>query len=187
MGEEARQGKVIVVLSEEGNVKEKNVIEGSLDNVVRKVAEKALKMWDPLSSDFTVIKSFLELRYRLPIDPDLYDRLLELGLEMMREGNELIVKLPVFTISFDNKWVDDTYMDRKMYVIAPVLDDESIAQIVEYASEATKAPKRVSGSLEPLELDEEAIKRLEEGLGEAEISEKSERQRKKRTKGRKKS
>ncbi len=158
--------RVLVLLSEEGRIVERKVIETSrVAEVAKEVAARALGRWDPSSSDFTVIRSELELRYKLPISPDLYDVLAELNLPREVEGGELVVKVPVYTISFDNAWMADSYYDRRMYVVALVFDEEGLRQVEDYAREATRGPKRVGSGLE---LDEEALRRLEEGLREAE-------------------
>ena len=174
--------RVVVLLSVEGNIESKEIVEGEVDKIVKDVATKALSMWDPSSSDFTVIRSYLELRYKLPINPELYDKLLELNLEVEKIGNtEIAVKLPVYTISFDNQWLEDAYIDRRMYIVAPVLDDESLDQLIEYAKDATRGPKKVGEAAESISLDEDALRRLEEGLTEAEETEKTRSRSRKKT------
>jgi hypothetical protein len=172
---------VLIVRAEEGKVVESRVEDTKLEDAARAALLKAAETWNPLTSDLTAVHGELELRYKLPIDPDLYDRVMELNLEVMREGNEVIVKLPVIVISFDNEWLGDKYRDKKIYVVSHFLDEESRRQVEEYASEATKEPKSLEGSVLPqeLEISEEEMRRLEEGLEEAE--EEKPRKRKKST------
>jgi hypothetical protein len=159
--------RVIVVLSEEGRISERRIVESKdAARIAKDIAARALELWDPTSSDFTIIRSELELRYKLPIDPDLYDIIEELKLPKEVESGELIIKVPVYTISFDNTWLTDAYHDRRMYVVALVFDPEGEKQVEDYAREATKAPKQLQTEA-TLRIDEEALKRLEEGLEEA--------------------
>ncbi len=127
---------------------------------------RALEEWNPENSDFTAIRTKFEVRYKLPINPELYDALQELGLEMFREGNELVVNIPVLTISFDNAWLGDSYLDKRMYIVAPYIDDGEVQQLEEYLVDATKEPKKIQQESEGLTLGEEEIRRLEEGLEE---------------------
>jgi len=171
------------VRSEEGAIKESRVLEGSMESIVKDVALEALKEWDPSSSDFTVIKAKYELRYKLPLNPNLAKLITSLGLEYSREGREVVVQLPVYTISFDNAWLEDSYIDRKMYIVSLVLDDESKRQIEDYAVEATRGPKKIEAfTSTEISLGEEEIEALEEGLKELE-EEKPKRKRSRRRKG----
>ena len=157
---------VLVIRSVEGKIEDVKIhTDKSLEDVLREYGKKALDEWNPSLSDFTIMKTFYELRYKLPIDPDLYDIIEALELEMMREGNELVVKLPVYTISFDNRWSGDSYRDLKVYVVTYLIDEKVKDQLVEYAAETTAREK----TLEPsVTLTEEQLQRLEEGLREAE-------------------
>jgi len=182
--------KVVVIRSEEGKITNRQEIEGDIAIVVRNVAEQAFKEWDPSRSDFTVLRTKYDLEYSIPIDPDLLDAIEELGLEKeMQPPNKLIVKLPMITISFDNEWVGESYHEKKMYVIVPKLDDNAIKQVEEYAIEATKEPKRLSGlEEEQLTLSEEELARLQEGLQEIEgASEEGRKTRRRKKRSRNKS
>ncbi len=162
--------KIIVIRSEEGKITSKEELDKDMASVVKEVAERAFQEWDPSRSDFTVLRTKYDLEYSIPIDPDLLDVIEELGLEKeMQPPNKLIVKLPMVTISFDNEWIGESYYEKKMYIIAPRLDDNAVKQIEEYAIEATKEPKRLSGiEEEQLTLSEEELARLQEGLQEIE-------------------
>lgn len=170
--------KVLVIRADEGKLTSSKIIDGDYNAVAKEVIKRALEEWNPGESDLTAIRTKLELRYKLPIDPDLYDKIRDLNLELAREGNELIVNLPVLTISFDNAWLDDAYLDRRMYIVSIYLDDSAKQQLEEYAIEATKEPKRIDTS-QSITLGEEELRRLEEGLTEIE-EEKPKRRRSKR-------
>ncbi len=173
--------KTVIVHAEEGKLVASKVVNKIVEEVVKELAKKALEEWDPSSSDFTVIKTTLEVRYKLPIDPNLYERLIELNLEMMREGNDLVVRIPIYTISYDSSWIEDAYHERKIIVLSPYLDDEGKRQLEEYAIETTREPKRLETTPQ-LQISEEELKRLEEGLREIEEEkpEKPKRTRKRR-------
>ena len=170
--------KVLVIRADEGKLTSSEIIDGDYNAVAKEVIKRALEEWNPGESDLTAIRTKFELRYKLPIDPDLYDKIRDLNLELVREGNELIVNLPVLTISFDNAWLDDAYLDRRMYIVSIYLDDSAKQQLEEYAIEATKEPKRIDTG-QSITLGEEELRRLEEGLTEIE-EEKPKRRRSKR-------
>jgi len=172
--------KVLVIRADEGRLTSSEIVDGEFNEVAKDVVRKALEEWNPAESDLTALRTKLELRYKLPIDPDLYDKIMDLNLELVREGNELIVNLPVLTVSFDNAWLDDAYLDRRMYIVSVYLDDAAKQQLEEYAVEATKEPKRIDTG-QTMTLGEEELRRLEEGLAEIEV-EKPRRRRSKRKK-----
>jgi hypothetical protein len=179
--------KVLVVRSEEGKIVEKNILEGELADIAKTYAEKAFKEWDPARSDFTVLKSKYERRIQLPIDPDLLDAIEALNLEKRIEPNELVVEIPLITISFDNEWIGENYHEKKMYIIVPYLDAGFEEEILRYAIDATREAKNLAaleGETGGLTLSEEELKRLEEGLEEIEQAEK--KQKKRRSRRRKK-
>ncbi|BES81339.1 DUF2286 domain-containing protein [Pyrodictium abyssi] len=171
--------KILVIRADEGKLVSSDVVEGDFSEVAKDIVRRALEEWNPAESDLTAIRTKFELRYKLPIDPDLYDKIMDLNLELIREGNELIVNLPVLTISFDNAWLDDAYLDKRMYIVSLYLDDAAKQQLEEYAVEATKEPKRIDTG-QPLSLGEEDLKRLEEGLEEIEEEKPKRRRRKKK-------
>lgn len=175
----------IVIEANEGRIVEKKNVQDEPGRIVKEYAEKALKQWDPLSSDFTVIRSKIEIAYDLPMDPDTFDRIEQLGLERAREERKLIVTIPVYTISYDNKWEGNYYQDKKIIVIAPYIDDNEVEQIKQYAVEATSGPTQLTEDYE-IQLSEDAIERLEEGLKEIEEEEEKPRKKRRRRTSRKK-
>ncbi len=177
---------VLVVRAVEGKVEDVKIIQDKgLEEVLKEYTKKAVDEWDPTLSDFTVMKTMYEIRYKLPISPDLYDVFTALELPMKRSGNEIYVEIPVYTVSFDNRWSEGAYRDIKVYVITYYFDEDMKKQIIEYAAETTAREKRLE---QPLELSEEQLRRLEEGLEEAERLEAEEEEEKprKRSRGRRK-
>ncbi len=170
MSEEVRV-PILVVKSSEGRIEDTKIVEDkTMEEVLREYVKRAADEWNPQLSDFTVMKTFYELRYKLPIDPDLYDLAVMLNLDLEKEGNEVILKLPVYTISFDNRWDGDTYRDLRVYVVTYLIDEKLKDQIVEYARETTSREKKL-GMETSLEITPEQLQRLEEGLAEAEAVE----------------
>jgi hypothetical protein len=178
------KAKVVVIRADEGKITESKIVEDEIGKIVKEVTKKALEEWEPERSDLTVLHSKLELRYRKPLPPEVADAIFNLNLEYSFEGNDVIVNLPVMVVSFDNRWLDETkYEEKRIYVIAPYLDDDAVKQLEEYAKDTTSSPKDIASlTSEPaqLELGEEEIRRLEEGLAEAEEEEKPRRRRRKR-------
>ncbi len=159
----------------EGRVENSVIEEGTLDQILKKYALKALDYWNPLKSDFTIIKTRIEVTYKLP-PPDhiieLLDHAEEQQITTSKEDNTLVLSIPVYTISYDNEWYGDAYRDRRIIVIAPYIDLDEKAKIEEYASEATGEARRLEEPIhvepEPLQLTEDEMRRLEEGLKELE-------------------
>ena len=135
--------KVHIARSDNGNLTESRIVEGDIAQIAKEIVNKAVKEWKPLESDLTALKTEYELRYKLPIKPEILDTIESLNLQWAREGKELIISLPIIVISFDNKWEGDSYIDNKMYTVTYYIDDESKKQIEEYITSATKAPKEL--------------------------------------------
>ncbi len=177
--------KILVIRSEEGNISEKSVIESEdIYNVVKEYAEKAFQQWNPSTSDFTVLRTKYEYRVKLPIDPDLLDLIEELNLDKRMELGELVIEVPLVTISYDNEWIGENYHEKRMYIVTPYLDSRFEEEIEKYAIDATKEAKSLAAieGTEPatLTLSEEELRRLEEGLEEIEETEKKQKRKSRR-------
>lgn len=144
--------KVLVVRAEEGRVAESEVVEGELEDVVKKVASKALEEWDPRVSDFIVIKEVREVTLSLPVPGHLVDMLKPFGLR--RKGSdEAAFDLVVYTISFDNRLVSEeegSYIEKKIYLVTPYIDDDLRAELEAQAAEIVTVKKPPEG-IEELE------------------------------------
>jgi len=176
--------KVVVIRADEGKITESKIVEDEMDKIVKGITRKALEEWEPSRSDLTVLHSRLELRFKKPLPPEVADAIFNLNLEYSFEGNDVIINLPVLVVSFDNRWIDETkYEEKRIYVIAPYIDNNTVKQLEEYAKDTTKAPKDITSFAEgssQLELGEEELRRLEEGLREVEEEEKPRRRRRRR-------
>ncbi len=167
--------KIMVIRSEEGNIVSEEIYEGELSQAAKQYAQKAFEEWNPETSDFTVLRGKYELRLTLPIDPDLLDIIEALNLGRRIELGELVVEVPLITISFDNEWVNDEYREKKMYIIVPYIEHGKVVEEIRgYAQEATREAKKLSDFAETqLTIGEDELRRLEEGLKEIEESEKA--------------
>ncbi len=141
---------MLVIRSEKGRIVESDVVEGSLTDVVKDAARKALEEWDPEVSDFVVLKDLKEIELELPIDPKLFDLLREYG-GLVRKGNVALAKLPVYTISFDNRMItEDSYVENKIYLVTLYINDDLKTQMEVEASSIT-SEKEVPEGIEELE------------------------------------
>lgn len=136
--------KIAVIRAEEGRVVESFEFEGSLTDVVKDIAKQAMEEWDPGESDFFVMRDVREITVGAEIDDETLRELEEEGLAR-REDGQVKVLLQYYTISFDTELVEDeNYVDRKVYVIAPLvvpaLKDELEAYAASLTSEKGQSP-----------------------------------------------
>ena len=136
--------KVVVIRSERGKITEKSVVEGKIEDIVKDAARKALEEWEPANSDFIAIKDLREVELDLPLNPDLVDFLREYG-SLSRVKDKAVARIPIYTISFDNVMIsEDRYIENKIYLIAPYINDDLVAELesmaAEYTAERTTAP-----------------------------------------------
>lgn len=141
--------KVLVVRAERGKVVESTVVEGSLEDVAKDVAKEALVEWDPRVSEFVVLRDVEEVTIKLPIPGELVDELRKYGLRKKGES-EAAIDLPYYTISFDNRRVGDDYIEYKVYVIAPYINDDFKAWI-EVLATSIVSEKQAPEGIEELE------------------------------------
>ncbi len=133
--------KVLVVRAEEGRITESDIIEGDFKSILREVVEKAFKEWDEVRSDFLVVRDDQDIE----LDPDnvSVDELEELSkiTEVKRDSSGFRVKLPIYMISFDNRIEGDGYVDSRIYVVTPLVND-GLKEIIEADAAHYTAPDR---------------------------------------------
>ncbi|MEM4746139.1 MAG: DUF2286 domain-containing protein, partial [Metallosphaera sp.] len=108
--------KVIILKSESGKVTADYLEEGDIGDVVRRTAEKALKEWNELTSDFIIMRDSQEAKLPLPLKPEIYEK--TKNFLTGKDKTSAFLKLPIFIISFDNQWREENFQDRKVYVIS---------------------------------------------------------------------
>ncbi len=168
--------KVLVIRAEDGRVVQSVIEEGKIEDIVKNYARRALNEWEPIYSDFVVLRDKYEVRLKLPISPEQFEKFSKYGLERTPDGYA-VFSITIYTISFDNFWIEGSYQDRKMYLIAPYVDENIKKELEEAAAGSTLIQQTTmgGGEVDFSELEEE----LEE-LEEEEKPKKTKRRRKRK-------
>ncbi|MEB3806124.1 MAG: DUF2286 domain-containing protein [Desulfurococcales archaeon] len=140
--------ETIVIRAEYGKVVESSVVEGDLYKVAKEEARQALEEWQPETSDFVIARDFREVEIKLPINPDLYDRLRDMGVPLSRSGGKAYATIPIVLISFDSEMIsEEEYQEKKIYIIAPYIDEGFKLELEKEAATLTsprEAPEGIS-------------------------------------------
>ena len=129
----------IVIRAKEGNIVSKSKAEGEIKEVVRKIVMEALALWSVENADFTVIRDpQYPVTAKAPISKEQYDLYSKYDIQRTANGSVMFY-VPVYIISFDNVYQDDSYLDKEVFVVAPSLDKTTEDVICELAQESTKA------------------------------------------------
>lgn len=115
--------KTLVLSVESGNIVSSKIVEDELEEVVKKIIVEVLPKWSPKTSDLIAMKYEHEITLRLPLSKELYETLSKYGLSR-KSSSEVIARLPVYVISYENRWVGEDLIDEKVYVISPYINDE---------------------------------------------------------------
>jgi hypothetical protein len=126
--------KVVYIRAERGRVVETNVVEDKIENVVKEAAREALEEWDPSVSEFVVLKDVEEVTIKLPLPKELEEELKKFDLKKKSE-EEATIRYPYYTISFDNRKVGDDYIEYKIIIVAPYINDDFTAWLETLATE----------------------------------------------------
>lgn len=128
----------IVIRAKEGNLVSKAKVEGEMKEVVKKIVMEALNLWVVDNADFTVIRDpQYPVTAKAPITKEQYDLYSRYDLQRTTNGSVMFY-VPVYIISFDNMYVEDNYIDKEVFVVAPVVDQIAENIIAELAVESTK-------------------------------------------------
>lgn len=127
--------KILVVLTENGEIKSQNLIEGELDKVLKDVVVKALELWNPQKSDLVVVRDRHEVSVNLPITREQYE--LYSRFNLRRLGDKATFEIPVYIVSFENEWIDNHIKDSKVFVVAPYVDETTSSRVLELAKNIT--------------------------------------------------
>lgn len=132
--------KTQIIKSDKGAITKEEVLDLEPSEAVKKIAVEALNEWRE-QSDFYIMKDEQEFRRKGPLKPSEYEKLKKfLG---GKEGNEIILKVPVYYISYENEWKDNDIVDTKIYIIAPYIDDEATKELKDLAIHATSPDQDV--------------------------------------------
>lgn len=128
----------VVIRAKEGNLVSKARAEGEMKEVVKKIVIEALNLWAVDNADFTVIRDpQYPVTAKAPITKEQYDLYSKYDLQRTTNGSVMFY-VPVYIISFDNMYVEDNYLDKEVFVVAPVVDQIAEDVIAELAVESTK-------------------------------------------------
>lgn len=129
--------KILIIRAEEGDIKDKQFIEGELEQVLKEVVVKALNLWNPQHSDLVVVKHKHEVGLPLPLKKEQYDMYARFNLR--RIGDKAVFEIPIYVVSYENEWVEDSIRDSKVFVVAPYVDEATTSNIIELAKSITSA------------------------------------------------
>jgi hypothetical protein len=115
--------KVLVLSIEYGKIVDSKILDKDLEEVVKNVLMEILPKWSPKTSDLIAMKHEHEVVFKLPLSKELYGLLSKYGLSR-KSASEVSVRIPVYVVSYENRWVDDDLIDDKVYIIAPYINEE---------------------------------------------------------------
>lgn len=160
----------LIVRTKEGNLVSKSKSQGEIREVVRKTVMDALSLWSVDNADFTVIRDpQYPVTAKAPISKEQYELYSKYDLQRTSNGSVMFY-LPVYIISFDNLYMEDNYVDKEVFVVAPVLDSITEVAITDLAIESTKpTPPDKKGEEGGLEIEEEVEEDGEEENKDKEV------------------
>lgn len=138
--------KILILRSELGEIKERSIVEGELNSVLKDVVIKALNIWEPQKSDLIVMKHKHEINIKLPIKKEQYDLYSQLNLR--RKGDVATIEVLVYLVSFENQWIDNNIVDSKVFIVAPYIDEFISEKIEELAKGITSPEQREEEEIE---------------------------------------
>lgn len=141
--------KVVVIRAEQGRIVESDIVEGELYEIVKEEARRALEAWRPETSDFVVARDYRDVEIKLPISPELYDRLREMDVPLSKEGDKAVASIPIILISYDSEMLtEEEYLEKKIMLIAPYLTDEVKVELESEAVGITSPSEKPEGIIE---------------------------------------
>ena len=148
--------KVLIIRGEHGNIIEEKIDETKdIISKVKELASRALNLWEPEFSDFIIIKDQYEVSLKLPLTKDQVQRFMKYGIRRSPDGYAKF-NIPVYIISYDSIWVENDYIDRKVYLVSIYVNDEVKEDLKKLVIETTR------GETARLRITEEELLELEE-------------------------
>ncbi|RLG71372.1 MAG: hypothetical protein DRO23_12055 [Thermoprotei archaeon] len=148
--------KILIIRGEHGNIIEEKVGETKdIFSKVKELASKALNLWEPEFSDFIIIKDQYEVSLKLPLTKDQVQRFMKYGIRRSPDGYAKF-NIPVYIISYDSIWVENDYIDRKVYLVSIYVNDDVKEDLKRLVIETTR------GETSRLRIAEEELLELEE-------------------------
>lgn len=133
----------MILSVEGGNIVDSKVVEAGVEETVKKTLIEVLPKWEPKTSELIAMKYEHEVTLKLPLSKELYESLSKYGLSR-KSSSEVIAKIPVYVISYENRWVGEDLIDDKVFVISPYINNE-IRKEVELLAMDLTSPAEVEG------------------------------------------
>lgn len=127
--------KVLIARAEHGKVVEKLVVEDDLEKALKDTVIKVLQLWNPKDSDLIIMRHKQEVVVKLPISREQYEAYSQYNLR--RKGDAAVFEVPLYLISYENRWVNDDVVDSKVYVVSPYVDEVAARKVLELAENVT--------------------------------------------------
>lgn len=138
--------KVAVIRAEYGKIVESDVVEGDLYQIAKEEARRALDEWKPESSDFVVARDYREIEIKLPMPPELYDMLRDIGAGISKVGDKALASIPIILISYDSEMIsEEEYQENKIILIAPYLGEQVKLDLENEAASITAPGEKPQG------------------------------------------
>ena len=150
--------KILIIDAYSGKIRRKNVVEGKLEEIVKKEGTDMLKKeWIPFFSDYMIIRDSIDIELKLPLKKEVYEFLKEYNLRKAR-SDTAIASIPLFFIVYESlKISEEKYHDRGVLVVAPYIREQDEKMLEELLVETTRKPSlgELEETVELEELEEE--------------------------------
>lgn len=146
-----------VILSNSGRVESSEMRPGDLASVLKKVLQEAIDKWNFEKSDLSVIRDNYPVPLKLPLKPQQLQ--LYAKYDLRRESGGAFVTVPVYVVSFDSEVQEEGYLEKRVLVVSPHVDEAVEKEMLEYAADITRP---IASAGEAGEADVEADEDVEE-------------------------
>ncbi len=118
---------VVAVISGNKIVK-REIVEGDVLEVVKRVAVDLLDQWDPTRSDFVILRDFHTHKYPAPISRELFEKIKRYSPK--RVGDVVEVVFPVFEIIHEALWSGGEMQIDTATLIFPHVDQQTTERVL---------------------------------------------------------
>ncbi|MEM3670460.1 MAG: DUF2286 domain-containing protein [Thermoprotei archaeon] len=126
----------IVIQCDDGSVGLNTIVEGELNEVVKKQVTRAITLWNPSDSDFMVFSTQNESQLKAPLTREMLEKVKQYSPQ--RLGDSVVFNLPVFVVSYKiQQEGNGKYRDRSVIVISPFISESIKEQLENWVKELT--------------------------------------------------